>query len=533
MLLKAKNMATKFWGLFLLFCYINYASSNNVIDVASACPTPDQINMSMGQVYATVRQGDLGVLANVFTCVVVELTLGTKISIIASDFEGHANFGKNTLSSSGVVLEREDGDGVVWSSAFSDQANASLSRTQGSASINLSNIKDASGDTAVVHDSWVIFLEQNSRSFTFTSSARVIRSAQVRSIRHSWYLEPASIYGLFGLGVVQMMNNPYNPYYVSNDRLPRLYALGGFGDDPVCKAGNVSIDFQISNQVGQIVLMSSEPSTAAPLNFGTGVQFVLAGAITNSDALNQWTDVGWRQAPVVTVTSETCYASQLTVTGNNADFPAGFVDMSTTFNLPFRDLWSLMTSIYGSPVGSLCTAPGAVIPGNVGVGQIATTIARPHRGYPGTYNYFDPDTFLAGSAILISGDAYLQEQVKRVLLRSGEYLKPTGQLPHHFEYSYPIYQALSGEIMTGPNVFWIKTCFAYAKHSGDLEWLREYMPTLRLASAFLFDLIDPDVHLAFVPGSLMIDVYGTSKLISLCSLSLIPFHLYECSFVHV
>lgn len=33
------------------------------------------------------------------------------------------------------------------------------------------------------------------------------------------------------------------------------------------------------------------------------------------------------------------------------------------------------------------------------------------------------------------------------------------------------------------------------------------MPTLRLASSFLFDLIDSDYKLAFVPGSLMIDVF--------------------------
>jgi len=33
------------------------------------------------------------------------------------------------------------------------------------------------------------------------------------------------------------------------------------------------------------------------------------------------------------------------------------------------------------------------------------------------------------------------------------------------------------------------------------------MPTLRLASSFLFDLIDKDYQMAFVPGSLMIDVF--------------------------
>ena len=37
----------------------------------------------------------------------------------------------------------------------------------------------------------------------------------------------------------------------------------------------------------------------------------------------------------------------------------------------------------------------------------------------GTYNYFDPDNFISTSAMLHSGDPYLQQQVKRVLLRYG------------------------------------------------------------------------------------------------------------------
>lgn len=91
-------------------------------------------------------------------------------------------------------------------------------------------------------------------------------------------------------------------------------------------------------------------------------------------------------------------------------------------------------------------------------------------------------------------------------------------------------------------MFWILSCLNYAKASGNYDWLRSYMPTLRKASSFLFDLIDhdlpappqtapaaaavvaissasastagyrdvassDDVSLAKVPGSLMIDVF--------------------------
>jgi hypothetical protein len=44
------------------------------------------------------------------------------------------------------------------------------------------------------------------------------------------------------------------------------------------------------------------------------------------------------------------------------------------------------------------------------VAQIATTIARPDRGYGGTYNYFDPDNFISLSAMIYSNDKYLQDQ---------------------------------------------------------------------------------------------------------------------------
>ena len=59
--------------------------------------------------------------------------------------------------------------------------------------------------------------------------------------------------------------------------------------------------------------------------------------------------------------------------------------------------------------------------------------------YGGTYNYFDPDNYMSTAAMLWSGDAFLQQQVKAVLERSGSFLnKTTGQLPHHFVGLRPI-----------------------------------------------------------------------------------------------
>ena len=197
------------------------------------------------------------------------------------------------------------------------------------------------------------------------------------------------------------------------------------------------------------------------------------------------------------------------------------------------DLESLMTGIYGSAVPCLCTYPNEVTNG-FQVAQIATTLrngkgnhfpsSNQHttfskqtlyfcsttsgRGYNHTYNYFDPDNFIGLSAVLYSGDPYLQNQARMVIERTGSFIKPeNGQLPHHFVGVKPFYVALSGETQTGPNVFWVKTALRYAAVTGDVAWLQSYMPTLRNASSFVFDLIDPQMNLIFAPGSLMIDVF--------------------------
>jgi hypothetical protein len=77
-------------------------------------------------------------------------------------------------------------------------------------------------------------------------------------------------------------------------------------------------------------------------------------------------------------------------------------------------------------------------------------------------------------------------QVRAVIERSGSFLNAQGQLPHHFDGIQPIFVALSGATMLGPNVFWALSALNYAKNTGNLQWLTNYMPTLRHASAFMF-----------------------------------------------
>jgi hypothetical protein len=163
-------------------------------------------------------------------------------------------------------------------------------------------------------------------------------------------------------------------------------------------------------------------------------------------------------ASAAVTTTAASWTTSMTISPNNHNFPSG--DLTTASdNLPIDDLAAIMTGIYGSAPGCLCTFPNSPsCPGMEGkhqkLGQIATTIARGNddRGYGGTYNYFDPDNFFSMTALIYSGEPFLQEQARTVIERSGSFLcigavqkdhKCTyGQLPHHFQGTTPTFLAL-------------------------------------------------------------------------------------------
>ena len=193
------------------------------------------------------------------------------------------------------------------------------------------------------------------------------------------------------------------------------------------------------------------------------------------------------------------YFTNIMIFNDDYYFPSS--GLTTGKNLPIFDLEAMVTGIYGSSPGCLATFDNEVKDGER-VAQIGTTINRPSRGYGGTYNYFDPDNFISLSAMIYSGDTYLQQQARNVLMRSGQFLKVStdkfnGELPHHFKDDVPTFLALSGAVQTGPNTFWTKTALQYARNSADLDWLKAYLPTLRNASHFCFGLIDPKVRFVF------------------------------------
>ena len=182
------------------------------------------------------------------------------------------------------------------------------------------------------------------------------------------------------------------------------------------RVGNASFDWTWTNTTETRPVQTALLSSSSGLPYWSGLQEVLAGGVTSaqSDLIDHWRD-GWESVPDTVIDPSLSWNYTTELAANNMDFPTSTV--GTNIQLPTKDVHAIMTGTYASPAGNLCTHMNEVRDG-VSVGQIATSIALPGRGYSGTYNYFDPDNYLATSALVWSNEPYLQEQVRAVLERS-------------------------------------------------------------------------------------------------------------------
>jgi len=455
------------------------------------------------------------ILANGY--VRVEFNLShPQIDIVRADFSGAGNYGRNLLAvgrdpagltRGGIVLERDDaimesvsaitgatGPGAVaTTAALSVQALAHassqgvaappriivLAETPSLVRVRIDGITDDPIMPLVTSD-WTVSLAAGARAFTLDVAAHALRDADnVAGVRLSSYLAPFSTYGFFARGVEQMMNSRA-PFFASDSPLRRFYALGGGG----------SVDLTATGSARETVLMSARPGSAVR----GGIQQVLAGHYPHHDT---WIRAGWGDAAPTRVTAGETWAVSDTIAVNNADFPVG--NLPPGSNLPADDLRALYTAIYASSAGALVTYS---LPG-----ETATTLATPWRDYPHGHNFYDPDTWMAVSALVYSGDPYLQRQARTIIDKTGAHILSNGQVPHHFVDTTPSYVAISGATMTGPNIFWIASALQYARATGDYDWLRARMPLLERALGYLTDRYDPRVGLVDAPGPLWIDVF--------------------------
>lgn len=268
-------------------------------------------------------------------------------------------------------------------------------------------------------ESWMLTLPASARGLELNITGTMTADAPAGTIvRHSLLATPLAVYGYYPAdGVVQMMNAAKGKNFMPSARpLHRVYMMGGVNPsntNPKPSDGTQgAIDITRSASFsGQITMLASNPGLAT-----TGFFELVAGNTTAG--LDAWgggtSGPDATGAPATAIIAGTSWKSSMVISPNNKNFPAG--SLTTGPNIPTDDLNAVMAGIYGSAPGCLCTFPNSpACPGMEGkhqkLGQIATTIARSDRGYAGTYNYFDPDNFFSMTALIYSGEPFLQEQV--------------------------------------------------------------------------------------------------------------------------
>eukprot|EP01052_Picozoa_sp_SAG31_P024704 SAG31_NODE_2119_length_6406_cov_2.443317_5_plen_455_part_00 len=379
---------------------------------------------------------------------------GPSLKSLKGDHEGKGAYGEELLAGFGFALLGDDKEHNTASSADALQAGKPVVKIVSSgpqtAAIEVSGI--AAG---TANEVWTISLAAGSRAFELsTIGEATLGGAGAGMIRHALLAKPLSVFGFYPAdGVVQMMNAaPGRSVMPSARPIGQVYMIGGVNPSNTkpkpedSSQGAIDISFP-DGPAGTTALLSG-PSA---LPGKSGFSEILVGTV-RSDQLDSWTNHTVFSANAVSLPRQVArWHTKMLVTPNNRNFPAG--NMTTGPNLPIDDLAAVMTGIYGSAPGCLCTFPNApACPGLQGkhehLGQIATTVARPDRGYGGTYNYFDPDNFFSMTALIYSGEKFLQEQARTVIERSGKWLCigdvqksencTYGQLPHHFVGDKPV-----------------------------------------------------------------------------------------------
>lgn len=214
---------------------------------------------------------------------------------------------------------------------------------------------------------------------------------------------------------------------------------------------------------------------------------------------------------------------------NDYAFPPSSVPPTLPPRANLTDIASILAAAHGSAVAALHSydfSPEV---------RAAPCLAHDNQQcYAPNYNFYDPDSAVSNSVLLYSFEPTLHEQVRGQLETNMRYVcngtNPAmcsfGQCIHHYTGSCggggaecfcatgpggvqdcAVYDALSGAVQTGPNVFTLFAALRYAGATGNASWASTQAPTLRAMMAFLDERFDPQVGLYLAPGSLQIDVF--------------------------
>lgn len=407
------------------------------------------------------------------------------IDVAKADFSGQGHYGDNLLatnpaSGAGIVLETVDSSGQIHrSSDFASSVTYKILRQNAEElSVRIDGIRDRKFHPEVT-STWALTLLPDSRKFALTAQTTVVGSHTVKAIRIGLYANQWFMNGFFEKGVVQYVNCGDQTFFTTN-RLDDFYTMDN-------RHGSISIlpDPAASPNAWAMCSCGS--------NNGVGLQAILAG---NYQTPEVWQTPEWESAPSLTPTAGTTFQTSLDFFLNNYAFPDSAIAQDNP--MPFRDLGTFYTAIYGSAAGVLgsFTHEGSAYP----------TLATPKYPYGNLFTFFDPDSWSTVNTLSFSGNPYLQEQARRIVELAAAHINH-GQVPHHFIDGTPTYIAISRATQTGPNIFWVLAAIDYANATGNESWLREHYQQMKAATDWVLDCYDPDRKLVKVGGPLFIDVF--------------------------
>jgi hypothetical protein len=503
------------------------------------------------------------------------------ISSVSADFQGEKKFGQNLLSLP-LQLEVMQEDGTQSEKLKLKFETAVFEHDEELTSLRHSVVMKATAhyeNLPTIEQSMTITVDESLRSVEVLFDGKILRSFNASALTYSYYGNNPSIYGFYESGVVQMMGQSH-ACFGSNDKLERAYVLGGGSALDLLFASSSSGSAASS----ETVLISS---TQAKDNYKTGIQYVLFGNYPNKakEMSFAWNSLCWKNplknvSSIISINKDDSFHFNLTLVPNNYDFPVFLLNniIETQDNIPFLDLRTSLTGIYGSAVGCL----QSYYTNQIGI--IAPTIAHPDIGYSPNTNFFDPDNFITLSAMLYSGDKYLISQVRNILQRTSQTMcgigsdtipaycnqqrqrtkhekmlgfrrydallkeeremiktsllrgnpqdswKPlydstsrSGQLMHHFIDLVPTYESIAGSEQLGPNIFWTMTVLKYLSLTQDNNFAMEIFPFIDLSCKYILSFIDNEIYMINAPGPLWIDVLIREQYTSDSNTMIIPF----------
>lgn len=328
---------------------------------------------------------------------------------------------------------------------------------------------------------------------------------------------PADAVAWYERGVRQGMDMP-SGNIASASPLSRFYAIGNGSE------GAIEILLPDGSGLQPSSLLAGNGSFESGAKSGLDVSLWGAPA-----PLDQWVNSFDAKVKVSLPPGATSRMSML-IFPNNYAFPPSQLDAPSPGNVSEDDLATILVAAHGSAASALHSydfypevraAPCLVHAGN--------------QCYAPNYNFYDPDSAISNSAMLYSFDPMLHETVRGQLETNMVHVcgagEPSdrceeGQCIHHFVGSCDskspecvcetmpsgvtdcfVYDALSGAVQTGPNVFTLLAAIRYAGVSGNLSWLQTWAPTMRNMMGFLDARYYEERGLYLAPGSLQIDVF--------------------------